>query len=83
MPNASQRITDSTIKGLNGMLFMFNCLDERIDITMLPKFHIIFNNVSKHGDIIDIDQIEDDPSNSVKDEATAMNNQKRIEDLKY
>ena len=83
MPNASQRITDSTIKGLNGMLFMFNCLDPRIDISMLPKLNIIFNNVSKHSDIIDIDQIENDPSNSVKDKATALNNEKRIEDLKY
>ena len=83
MPNASQRITDSTIKGLNSMLFMFNYLDERIDIPMLPKFHIIINNVSKHGDIIDIDKIENDPSNSVNDEATALNNEKRIEDLKF
>ena len=65
------------------MLFMFNYLDERIDISMLPKFHIIINNVSKHGDIIDIDKIENDPSNSVKDEATALNNEKRIEDLKF
>ena len=74
MPNASQRITDSTIKGLNSMLFMFNYLDERIDISMLPKLHIIINNVSKHGDIIDIDQVEMDPSNSVRDIATALNN---------
>ena len=70
MPNASQRITDSTIRGLNGMLFMFNLLDERIDISMLPKLHIIINNVSKHGDIINIDEIEKDPNNFVGDEAT-------------
>ena len=56
------------------MLFMFNYLDERIDISMLPKLHIIINNVSKHGDIIDIDQVEMDPSNSVRDIATALNN---------
>ena len=83
MPNASQRITDSTIKGLNSMLFMFNYLDERIDISMLPKLHIIINNVSKHGDIIDIDQVERDPSNSVMDPAIALKNEKRIEDLKF
>ena len=58
MPNASQRITDSTIKGLNSMLFMFNALDERVDISVLPKFHVIINNVSKHGDIIEIDAVE-------------------------
>ena len=71
MPNASQRITDSTIKGLNNMLFMFNCLDERADIASLPKFHVIINNVSIHGDIIDIDEVEKDPSNSIKDQATS------------
>ena len=67
MPNASQRITDSTIKGLNSMLFMFNYLDERVDISLLPKFYVIINNVSKHGDFIDIDKVESDPSNSVLD----------------
>ena len=36
MPNASQRITDSTIKGLLSMLFMFNSIDERIDISLHP-----------------------------------------------
>ena len=62
---------------------MFNYLDERIDISLLPKFHIIINNVSKHGDIIDIDEIEKDPSNSIKDKATALYNEKRIEDIKF
>ena len=33
MPNASQRITDTTIKGMNSMFFMFNSLDERVDIS--------------------------------------------------
>ena len=50
MPNASQRITDSTIKGMNAMLFMFNCLDARVDISNLPKFHVVINNVSRFGD---------------------------------
>ena len=62
---------------------MFCYLDERVDISMLPKFHIVINNVSKHGDIIDIDALENDPSNSVKDQATAINNEKRVEDLKF
>ena len=49
------------------MLFMFSYLDERIEIASLPKIHIIVNNVSKHGDIIDIDKVEKDPSNSIND----------------
>ena len=65
MPNASQRITDSTIRGLNSMLFMFSCLDERVDISCLPKFNIIINNVSKHGDVVDIDALEKDLNNAI------------------
>ena len=64
------------------MLFMFNSLDERVDISNHPIFHVIINNVSKHGDIMDIDAIEKDLSNSVNNEDTALNNEKRIEDIK-
>ena len=46
------------------MLFMFNSLDERIDISLHPKYHIIINNVSKHGDIVDIEAIEKDLKNA-------------------
>ena len=72
MPNASQRISDSTIKGMLSMFFMFNSLDERIDITLHPKFNIILNNVSKHGDDYDIDAIEKDPSNASTDSAATL-----------
>ena len=64
MPNASQRITDSTIKGMLAMFFMFNSLDDRVEIKFHPKFHIIINNVSKHGDDYEIEIIEKDPSNT-------------------
>ena len=64
------------------MLFMFNSLDERVDISNHPRFHVIINNVSKHGDIVDIDAIEKDMSNSVNNQETALNNEKRIEDIK-
>ena len=60
MPNASQRITDSTIKGMLSMFFMFNSIDDRIDITFHPKYLIIINNVSKHGEEYDIDAVEND-----------------------
>ena len=66
MPNASQRITDTTIKGMLSMLFMFNSLDDRIHITLHPKLHIVINNVSMHGEDYDIEAIEKDPSNTSK-----------------
>ena len=82
MPNASQRITDSTIKGMNSMFFMFNSLDERIDIALHPKFHIVINNVSKFGDNYDIDKIEKDPDNPEIIAAANLANEKRISDIK-
>ena len=49
-------------------------------ISSHPKYHVIVNNVSKHGDIIDnIDKVENDPTNS---SLNAENNQKRIENIK-
>ena len=82
MPNASQRITDSTIKGMNSMFFMFNSLDERIDISLHPKFHIVINNVSKFGDNYDIGKIEKDPDNAELIAAANLANEKRISDIK-
>ena len=46
------------------MFFMFNSLDDRIDITLHPRFNIIINNVSKHGDDYDIEAIEKNPTNT-------------------
>lgn len=60
MPNESQRIRDSTINAMNNMLFMLNSLDERTDISLHPKFKIIFNNVSRHGDSYDPETIGED-----------------------
>ena len=65
------------------MFFMFNSLDERIDITLHPKFSIILNNVSKHGDDYDIDAIEKDPNNSSIDSAVTLSVEKRITDIKF
>ena len=55
MPNASERITDSAIKGMNNMLFTFNSLDERTDIDSHPRVHIVFNNVSRFGENYDVE----------------------------
>ena len=82
MPNASQRITDSTIKGMISMFFMFNSLDERIDISLHPKYHIIINNVSRFGDDYDLEEIEKDPDNAQINIAANLSVEKRILDIK-
>ena len=83
MPDESDRIRESSIKSMNNILLALQSFDDDTDVNKHPRITIIFNNVSKHGDIIDIDEIESDSSNSVKDETTASNNEKRIEDLKF
>ena len=82
MPNASQRITDTTIKGMLSMFFMFNSLDERIDLSVHPKYHIVINNVSKFGDDYDLEQIEKDPDNPQINTAANLSVEKRILDIK-
>ena len=82
MPNASQRITDSTIKSLNSMFFMFNSLDQRTDITLHPKYHIVTNNVSRYGDYYDIDEVEKDPEKAHLNTAASLSNEARIKDIK-
>ena len=82
MPNASQRITDTTIKGMLSMFFMFNSLDERIDLSVHPKYHIVINNVSKFGDDYNLEQIEKDPDNPQINTAANLSVEKRILDIK-
>ena len=64
------------------MFFMFNSLDDRIEIAFHPKFHIIINNVSKHGDDYDIEIIEKDPTNTTPDAAAILSVENRINDIK-
>ena len=61
MPDASQRIRDTTIKAIVNMFVMFGSLDERADVTLHPKFQIIFNNVSRYGDNYDPLRIKTEP----------------------
>ena len=60
------------------MFFMFNSLDERVDIDSHPRYHIVINNVSKFGDNYDIDEIEKNPENSSIITAANLSNEKRI-----
>ena len=82
MPNASQRITDTTIKSLNSMLFMFNSLDERTDLSLHPKWHIVINNVSKYGEDYDLEATENNPDHTPIFATTNLSNEKRIDDIK-
>ena len=83
MPNASQRITESTIKGMLSMFFMFNSLDDRIDITLHPKLFFVVNNVSKHGEDYDIDAVEKDQTNAPANAFAKLSIETRITDIKH
>ena len=82
MPNASERITETAIKGMNSMLFMFNSLDERTDITLHPKVHIVFNNVSRYGENYDVDQAENNPETYFSQSADSLSIEERIQEMK-
>ena len=62
MPNAAQRITDSTVKAIMNMFFSFNSFDERVDITNHPKLLLVINNVSKYGENYDAQLVLNNPA---------------------
>ena len=64
------------------MFFMFNSIDDRIDINLHPKFFVIINNVSKHGDDYDIEAIENDPSNAPANTTARLSIENRIADIR-
>ena len=82
MPDASHRIRDTTIKAINNTLLMFNSTDERVDISSHPKYHIIFNNVSRYGDNYDPVRIKSDPNYDPQKGNPGLSKEQRIDDLK-
>ena len=64
------------------MFFMLNSLDERVDVSEHPKYHIVINNVSKFGDDYNLDQIEKDPDNTELNADANLSNEQRIADIK-
>ena len=82
LPNASQRIRDTTIKAIVNMFVMFGSLDERADISFHPKYHIIFNNVSRYGDEYDPDRIKNEPGYNPLNEKSDLSKERRIDDIK-
>ena len=83
MPNESQRITDSALKGLSSMIFMLNSVDDRTDILHHPKYHIVINNVSKYGDNYDYEAVEKDPESARIPADDNLSVEKRIEEFKF
>ena len=64
------------------MFFMFNSLDERVNISMYPKYHIVINNVSKFGDDYNLEQVEKDTDNTETNANAILSNEQRIADIK-
>ena len=46
MPDESDRIRDSSIKGMNDILLILQSFDPKTDVLNHPRMVIIFNNVS-------------------------------------
>ena len=82
MPNASERITETAIRGMNSVLFMFNSLDERTDITNHPKIKIVFNNISRYGEDYDVDLAERNPETYFSIGADNLTVEERIKEMK-
>ena len=78
MPNASHRIRDTTIKAMNNMFYVFNSLDERTDISIHPAYHVVINNVSKHGEEYDLEKVEKDIDNVHSNRTGDLSIEKRI-----
>ena len=65
------------------MFLMFGSLDERTDLSVHPKYQVIFNNVSKYGDNYDPVKITNkDPDYDPFKETPELAPEKRIQDLK-
>ena len=60
MPDESDRIRQSSIKGMNNMLLALNSFDYDTDISNHPQMMVIFNNVSlQEQNETDLERIKD------------------------
>ena len=82
LPDASQRIRETTIKAINNMFLMFTSLDERVDISAHPKYFVIFNNVSRYGDNYDPVRIKNEPGYDPFKDNPGLSKNQRINDIK-
>ena len=60
MPDASQRLKDSTLKSMNYILFSLNSFHVDADIKIHPRMVVIFNDVSRYGDFYNPETIKED-----------------------
>ena len=64
------------------MFLMFTSLDERIDVSVHPKYYVIFNNVSRYGDKYDPYKIKSEPGYDPIKEKSGLSKEWRIDDIK-
>ena len=67
MPNAAHRITDTTIKAMNHILFILNSFSRSTTLKNHPNMLVIFNDVSLYGDDYDPNTIGQNDPNKIKD----------------
>ena len=64
------------------MFFMFNSLDDRSDSTLHPKFHVVYNDVSRYGNNYDPEKILAEPDTVIQDNSNGLSVEQRISDIK-
>ena len=64
------------------MFVMFGSLNEGVDVSLHPKYHIIFNNVSRYGDNYDPNRIKSEQGYDPFKENSGLSKDRRIDDIK-
>ena len=77
MPNASHRITDSTIKAMMHKLSILNSIDAEADIYKHPKIFVVFNDVS-----IYVNEFDEDTSSKYKSKSNQYTNLSKEERIR-
>ena len=61
---------------------MYCSLDERVDITVHPRYLILFNDVSRYGDKYDPNRVNNEPGYDPMSGNSGLSKEKRIDDFK-
>ena len=59
MPDASNRIRETSISAMNNILFLLNSIDPKTNPKDHPRLIVIFNDVSRHELLYDTKKIID------------------------
>ena len=57
MPDASNRIRETSISAMNNILFLLNSIDPKSNPKKHPKLIVIFNDVSRHELLYDTKKV--------------------------